>query len=153
VAPQLTSFLCEGRVFQNAVETRPSCRKRSLPGRRSVSQGAERGREHDRVEGGVLVVAAGEPGGLRASVATGEADRRPDNKGERADNISREAGIREASAGGGVARSPAKRESSGVNQNNAVALVRRAEMAALCSDSHSWNVRINLRKLPPIPSQ
>jgi hypothetical protein len=110
--PPPHSFLREGRGFQNAVEPRPSCRKRRLPGRRLASQEAERGREHDRIEGG-------RGGCCRGSLAGSLQVERPEMTGggptiRWSEPITflakRESGRR---ARGGVARSPAKRESSG----------------------------------------
>jgi hypothetical protein len=79
-APHAESVDCRGDGWHR--------RERSAAGSMTGSKG-----------GGVVV--AGEPGGLPASGATVDDGRRPDNTGERADNISREAGIREASAGRG----------------------------------------------------
>ena len=67
----------------------------------------------------------GEPGGLLASGATGEDGRKPDNTGERADNISREAGIREASVGRGCSISRAAGIERGDPRNKAASSAMR----------------------------
>jgi hypothetical protein len=106
------SFSREGRVFQNAVETRPSRGKRSLCRRAGRHpQGAQCGKGHDRPR-------RGRPAG------------RPHGGARRPSPVERERGRR---ARGWGARTPAERDSGGATLQKNGGMYRGAVMPAICS--------------------